>query len=541
MKGISGKEWVLLSERIKPGEELLAKLGAFKAQILANRGYDERYLDTRLKNLLSPKCIPNIERAVEWIVEAVKRGKRVVLFGDYDVDGITGTALLYDFLKKAGAKVVPLLPSRKRGYGLTRELVSKLERYADLLITIDNGTTAVDELRDTKLPVIVLDHHNPSQELPEALVVNPKLAESLGELKDISSAGLAFYLSALLRHELEGDVDVREYLHLASLGTVADVMPLNPVNRIIVFNGIRLLNYALKGGFNLPGLRLLMERLGMREVNSKDIAFSLAPRLNAPGRIAKPYTALKLLLTKDEKTARLLVERIDRLNEQRKLLSLKALERAIEQAQEQKEKSLLVIKLEEWASGVAGIVAGRLASTFSKPAVVISVGKEHSVASVRAVEGMDIHSALKGLSFLFIKWGGHAGAAGFSIRTQDIPAFERLAEEAFSHIPVEEKALYIDQPLPLSRIDSQIYRELSELEPYGEGFPEPTFLSEPLELKPIHINGQRAVLEASGYRIICWDEAIIKKLSLSGRGGKRVAYQIDRRKLKTLNLVDVEA
>ncbi len=541
MKGLSGKEWVLLSDIIKPENTLSQRLGILKAQLLANRNLGEEALESKLKRLIPPFGIPNIQEAVELICSYVKRGRRIVLFGDYDVDGITGTAILYDLLKKAGAKVVPLLPSRKRGYGLTKELVIKLSRYADLLITVDNGSTAIEELSYATIPTIVLDHHNISEIMPKALVVNPKLGEGR-ELREISSSGLAFYMSALLKKSLDLDLDVRHYLHLASMGTVADVMPMNLVNRIIVSNGIRLLNHVLRGEFHAPGIRLLMERSGIRdEVSSRDIAFSLAPRLNAPGRVAKPYVALKLLLEKDEEKARMLVERIDKLNQQRRQLSQLALEKAMEQAILQKEESVIIVKLEEWAGGVAGIVAGRLANMFTKPTVVISIGKEYSSASVRGTEGMDVHSVLKKLSHLFIKWGGHSTAAGFTIRTEDIPKFESLAKVLFSEITSEEGKLYIDMELPLDCVNRELYEVIRDLEPYGEGFPEPLFMSEPLSLKPVGGNGERLILRGNRFNLLSWEESINKKAYILTSKQRRVVYHLDRKRPNTFILVDVEA
>jgi single-stranded-DNA-specific exonuclease len=540
MKGISGKEWVLLSEFIKPEADLSERLGPLKAQLLANRNLGEEALESRLSRLLPPFGIPNIQEAVELIGSYVKRGKRIVIFGDYDVDGITGTAILYHLLKKAGARVLPLLPSRKRGYGLTKELVIKLSRYADLLITVDNGSTAVEELSHSTIPVIVLDHHNLPEDMPRALMVNPKLGEG-GELREIASSGLVFYMSALLRRSLELDLDVRNYLHLACMGTVADVMPMNLINRILVSNGIRLLNHVLKGGFHAPGIRFLMERSGIRdEVSSRDIAFSLAPRLNAPGRVAKPYVALKLLLEDKEEKARVLVERIDRLNQHRRQLSHLAFDKAIQQAREQSQQSVIIVKLEDWAGGVAGIVAGRLSALFSKPAVVISVGKEYSSASVRGVEGMDVHSILKRLSHLFVKWGGHASAAGFTIRTENIPEFESLAIPLFSELSSEEGKLYIDMTLPLCHVDQELYQTIKELEPYGEGFPEPVFLSEPLNLRLVGGSRERLMFRVEGFNLLSWDSNINGRLPLPGAKPRRIVYQPDRRRPNTLLLVDVE-
>jgi len=285
-----------------------------------------------------------------------------------------------------------------------------------------------------------------------------------------------------------------------------------------------------------------MERSGIRdEVSSRDIAFSLAPRLNAPGRVAKPYVALKLLLEKDEEKARMLVERIDKLNQQRRQLSQLALEKAMEQAILQKEESVIIVKLEEWAGGVAGIVAGRLANMFTKPTVVISIGKEYSSASVRGTEGMDVHSVLKKLSHLFIKWGGHSTAAGFTIRTEGIPHFENLARLLFSEITSEEGKLYIDMELPLGYVNQELFDAIRDLEPYGEGFPEPLFMSEPLNLKPVGGNGERLILKSDRFNLLSWDNNINKKVYALTSRPRKVVYQPDRRRPNTLLLVDVEA
>ncbi len=544
MRGLSGKEWVLLSDMVRPDRDLIEALGPLKAQIIANRNMEVEALDSKLKNLTPPFDIPNIQEAIWLIKDTLLKGGRIVLFGDYDVDGITGTAILYDLLKKAGAKVTFILPNRRSGYGLTLDLVQKLNLYADLLITIDNGTTAIQELSYSKIPTIVFDHHNPGEVLPPALVVNPKLAPSkVDELKHLSSSGLAFYVSALLRKELNLDVDVRNYLHLACLGTVADVMPMNSVNRIIVSYGLRLLNYILKGGFEAPGIRLLMEASGIKgEVTSRDIAYYIAPRLNAPGRVSEPYPSLWVLIEKDEGKAKYLVDKIERLNEERKRLSQEAFEMAKEQASYQKDQSVLVVKLDERAGGVAGIVAGKLASAFSKPAIVLSVGNEYSSASVRGPEGMDIYTPLKRLSQFFIKWGGHSSAAGFTIRTDLIRDFEKVVREVFWEIPKAEGKLYIDMELPLNKLGKEVYQALADLEPFGEGFPEPTFLSEPLNFHIIIVNKDVLKLKANGYYLVSHDSILNSKLLKVESRPRRVVYRPDRKRTNypTLSLLDVE-
>ncbi|RMH02536.1 MAG: single-stranded-DNA-specific exonuclease RecJ, partial [Aquificota bacterium] len=277
-------------------------------------------------------------------------------------------------------------------------------------------------------------------------------------------------------------------------------------------------------------------------VSSRDVAFSLSPKLNAPGRVSKPYVSLKLLLEKDKERAKRLLMTIEKLNEFRKALTQKAFEQALLQVQSQLEDSVLIVRLEEWAGGVAGIVAGRLASLFSKPAVVFSVGKEESTASVRGVEGMDVYSALEGLSHMFLKWGGHTSAAGLTIKTKDLELFERLAKEAFSKIEVIAPCLYIDMPLSLDQITPSLVRELDSLEPYGEGFPEPLFLSEPVPLQELEGNESRLTLKVKGKRLTSWDVSLNKKLLKILGTQRRLVYQIDRRYEGQLGiLVDVEA
>lgn len=544
MKGISGRDWLILSHLIKPQRQMEEKYGYLIAQILANRNLDDKIFDNRLRNLLPYHLIPNIEQAVEKIAESVKKGKRIVIYGDYDVDGVTGSAILYDFLKKAGAKVYAVLPTRQTGYGLRKELVETFSKYAQLLITVDNGTTAVEELKNSPIETIVVDHHNPHEELPSALVVNPKIDEGLpNELKEISSVALSFYLVARLRRELEVDVDVRDYLYLTAIGTIADVMPLNPLNRILVSNGIRMLNYIASGGETKAyGIKVLMESIGIRgEVTSRDIAFSIAPRLNAPGRVSKPSIAMNLLLSKDENTARMWLKKVEEANEQRKYISNIAFEKAMSEITSKKDRNFLVVRMGEWASGVAGIVAGKLSSMLSKPSAVFSVGKDLATASVRGVEGINVYEGLKKLSHMFLRWGGHTSAAGLTIRKEHLDEFEMMIDQVFSEIKGEEPRLYIDMILDPTHVDEGVLRSLKMLEPYGEGFPQPVFVSEPLRIEKIEENNGRWLLKAHpNINFFAYNVQWRKNIENILFSKRRVVYTIDTRKSNFFNLVDVE-
>jgi len=544
MKGISGRNWFLLSEIIEPQKELKEKYGPLIAQLLANRNVDDRVLDTRLKNLLPYHLIPNIEHAVERIIKSIKKGERIIIYGDYDVDGITGSALLYDFLKKAGARVCCTLPTRQTGYGLRKDLVDTFAKYAQLLITVDNGTTAIEELKGSPIETVIIDHHNPHEELPHALIVNPKIDElTPNELKEISSVALCFYLVARLNKELNVDIDVRDYLYLTAIGTLADVMPLNPLNRILVSNGIRMLNYILAGGETTAyGIKVLLEGIGIKgEITSKDIAFSIAPRLNAPGRVSNPRIAMNLLLSKDISTARMWFKKVEEANQQRKYISDKAFEKAIYEASLQKERSFLVVRMGEWASGVAGIVAGRLSSLLSKPSAVFSVGKELATASVRGVEGINVYEGLKKLSHMYIKWGGHTSAAGITIRKDHMQTFETLVEQVFSQMEREEPRLYIDAPLDPARVDERVITALKSLEPYGEGFPQPIFVSPPLRIERVEtINGRYILRTQHNITFVSYDTTLKNKWEELVGSVRRIAYSIDTKKGKLFHLVDVE-
>ncbi len=538
MKGLSGKKWVILSEIVKPDEEAVSELGDIVAQILANRGKDKSILDLRLKRLLPPHHIPNIELAVERIKEAIVRRERVVLFGDYDVDGITGTALLYKFLKNFPIVTVPIVPSRQSGYGLNRRLVNKLSKYADLLITIDNGTTAIEELREFKRSALVIDHHNVAEEVPPAILVNPKISQNLPkELRELSSVSLVFYLIALLTRELNADYDPRLDLYLPAIGTLGDFMPLNLTNRIIVSYGIRCLEYVQKGQIRAYGIKALMEKVGLNEtITSRDITFSLVPRLNAPGRVSRPSIALKLFLTEDQDRATSFANKIEELNQRRRLISQRAYELALKQALFQEDRKFLVVVLDSWAGGVAGLVAGRLSAEFQKPTAVFAVG-DQAVGSVRSANGIDVYSLLSQFSHLYLRWGGHSYAMGLSMEKDKLSLFMDLVENIMKDVN-SYPILEVDAPLSLERISTELISELRCLEPFGEGFPPPTFVCD-CELIPRNYDETRLELRANlGYSFICWDRELNRKLLSLGRIRGKAVYQIDLTRHKKLHLLD---
>ncbi len=540
MRGLTGKEWILLSENIKPSPEIVSLYGEFLAQLIANRGLEkehDRLFDLRLKHLLPYTLLPNVEEGIDRILRAIRKGERIILFGDYDVDGITGTAILYEILKEAGAKVVPVLPSRSTGYGLNGELISIFSKYGDLLITVDNGTSAVREIDSSGIDVIVIDHHNVPEETPEkAILINPKLSEDAGELKEISSSAVCFYIGAVLSRELGLEKDVRELLSLVALGTVGDVMPMNGTNRILVSKGISVLESILAGSIDRAGIKALLRTAGVEgSITSKDIAYSIAPRINAPGRIGDPKLALKLLLEKDEKTALQLAKKIESLNIKRRVITDRVYKEAYRKALTLRSENFISLWDKGWHVGVLGIVAGRLSSELGRPVAVFSKGENHSVGSVRSVEGIDVYRGLSKLSHMFIKWGGHPQAAGLTLESSLLESFSERAEEIFSHVPRELPSLYVDMELSPLSVKREHLEAIKKLEPYGERNPMPTFLSEKLRVKEISVRYGRAKIRFDRVNMTCWDRRVFDRL----RSGSavRVVYSIGD---DGFNLIDAE-
>ncbi len=517
MKGVSGRRWLLLSDCITPESELSKKYGYFLAQLMVNRGFEDpkSAFDLKLKYLLPYVYIPNIEEASERIIKAVKKKERILLFGDYDVDGITATTILYEILKEANARVIPILPSRKTGYGLNSELVNLFSRYADLLITVDNGTSAVTEIDTANIDVIVIDHHNVPNLIPRrAILVNPKLRDDIPtDFKELSSAAMCFYMAFLLARKLELDRDIRVLLDLVALGTVGDVMPMNRTNRILVSKGILLMEEILKGSLNKPGLKALMQLAGIKErLSAKDIAYSLAPRINAPGRVGNPKLALQLLLEKKKRRAESLARKLELINTKRKIITDRVYQEALKRVKFQEHKSFISLWDSRWHPGVLGIVAGRLANSVGKPVAVFSEGKDQSVGSVRSVEGIDVYEGLKQLSFMFLKWGGHSQAAGLTLRSDLLEIFSQEADSVFRNVLIEPPPIYIDMKLSPEDITPQRLADIKKLEPYGEGNPFPTFLSDRCRIDSVIPTANRVKVKSGKIEMICWEKNVAEHL-----------------------------
>jgi len=503
------------------------------AQCLVNRGYTEpaqadAFLRPRLKQLADPFLLPDMDAAVERLHEARQRGEPVVIFGDYDVDGVTSTALLLEVLRAMGWQAESYLPHRvDEGYGLSRDGVENcLARHAPaLLLAVDCGSTAVDTiawLAEQGVDTVVLDHHQVSDPAPEACaLVNPQRGERFREL---CSAGLAFKLAhALVKRGRElglpeaAAFDVRPLLDLVALGTIADLVPLRDENRILVCAGLpRLSETARPGLVALKEVARCPDRIGAYEVG-----FQLGPRLNAAGRLETATEALDLLLATDAGTARRLAEDLDGRNQERRAIEQSIVEHLVQdlRARFDRDRDRVIVAGEaQWHIGVVGIVASRVVREFYRPTFVIGGEGGDWRGSGRSIEGFDLAAALRECDDLLLRHGGHAMAAGLSIDPENISALrERLNEIARRELSPEQliPPLRLDARVPLEAVSLENLIAIESLQPFGQGNPSVQVVVENLRMEgePRAIGREakhlRLQVESGGQRadVIWWNGA----------------------------------
>jgi single-stranded-DNA-specific exonuclease len=424
-------------------------------------------------------------RAAERLARAVREGERVVVFGDYDCDGITATAVLTEALRAFGAEVVPLLASRwGGGYGLSDAAVDRvLAARPGVLVTCDCGSSDAPRLRriaEAGIDAVVIDHHLvPPEPLPAVAFLNPCRPECGFPFKGLASCGLALSVAAAVRAELRAAFDLRELLDLVAIGTVADVVPLGGDNRALVRAGLGVLARGSR-----PGALALLENAKVDRaagLTAEDVAFRIAPRLNAPGRLGAPDPSLALLLERDPARARALAAEVEQLQTRRREVEAGVLEAALAQITRSGWEAApsLVLAGQGWSPGVVGIVAGRLASRFGKPTVVVGLEGETGRGSARGPRGARLHDALRASAEALVGFGGHQAAAGVEVRADQVDAFrERFAaacaaQQAGGSAAAGDGAPRVDARLDPGDEPSRVLADLLRLEPCGEGNPAP--------------------------------------------------------------------
>lgn len=481
------KEWVY-AENDKETAVMIAKecgIDSFTAYLLCSKGICDPFeVDEFLSNeivLQDPCLLADIDKAAFRINEAIENGEKIAVFGDYDCDGVTSTVLLYSVLKELGADCIYRVPTRDEGYGMSPAAVDELkEKGVSLIVTVDNGITAFDAVNHANelgIDVVVTDHHLPSDILPKAYaVVDPKREDCPSEFKDYAGVGVAFMLCSVLSDTSPEDL-LYYYGDLAAVGTVADVMPLISDNRTIVKQGL----LCLKRGGRV-GLNALIEAAGITrdKITSTNIAFTVAPRINATGRVFHPEKAIELLLCEDETAACKKAEELCEFNVQRRELESKILSEALQiiSADEKAQNSpVIVVGGENWHHGVIGIVAAKLCGIFSRPAVVFSLDDKLAVGSARGYEGASIYDILSGVSELAESFGGHSSAAGITVKRENFEkvktAIQYSAKKIYQSMAFDKLEILCKlNPAKLSV--NNAYAQM-KLEPFGEKNERPTY------------------------------------------------------------------
>ena len=465
------------------------------ARLLLRKGFRsaeevENFLRPRLNSLSDPFLLPQMETAVSRVLRALDRHERIVLFGDYDVDGVTSLALLDELLRAYGGAPELFLPLRmEEGYGLSRESVERCleQHHPQLLVAVDCGTASVTEIAELKrrvIDVIVLDHHEPQSELPECVaIVNPKIRDC--GMEYLCSVGIVFKLChALLKTRPLPGFDLKAKLDLVALGTVADIVPLRDENRVLVQRGA--IEIARTSRI---GLRKLMRVAGVcPPILPEDIGYRVGPRLNAAGRLSTAEKSLRLLLTQDEGEAAVLAAELDQQNRERQEVETQIFVAATEKIDSEFDPArhaAIVVGARGWHAGVLGIVASRVARKYHRPTIVIGfddngMGK----GSGRSIEGLNLVDALKRCSGLLEKFGGHEMAAGLALREENFDRFAEAFRSTARELLTEDAlqpCLRLDDELAFTNIDIDFLRWHEMLQPFGNGNPQPVFLARQVE------------------------------------------------------------
>lgn len=483
------KQWDLPG--LPSNHSLPAGVPSAVAQVMLRRGMDTEeklrvFLNPPHKLPYDPQRMMGMDRAVQRLYQAVTQQEKVGIFGDFDVDGVTGTAILGEGLGELGVPVLPYLPSRAdEGHGLSNAAVQYMvAQGVSLIITVDTGVTAVAEVAEAGrlgADVVITDHHVPQAVLPDAVaIIDPNLAGVTYPFKHLCGAGLAFKLMQGL-YEYYGQPWNPALLELAALGTIADLVPLEDENRYLVQQGLIELAQTQRPGLNALYRRARVE---LNAIDAESISFQISPRINSAGRMGNAHDSYTLLTTKSTEEAETLADLLEGLNRSRRDAS----QQAYAAAQEYMEKKysggplppILFVAGESIAPGVAGLVSGRLADVYHRPAVAMSLDGDYAVASGRSIPQFDIVSAFEACEDLLVKFGGHSQAAGFTIHRDHLPRLEEavtLAAELSLGSADLRPRLTIDAEVQMGELTEETFGWLAKMEPFGKGNPKPLFLS----------------------------------------------------------------
>ena len=493
-------QWVIAE---KPDQDsLMALVDALNVpkvigRILVNRGIttmEEARLFFRpdWSDLYDPFLMKDMDKAVARLIEALEKKERIFIYGDYDVDGITGVSLLILFLRELGGEVFFYIPNRlQEGYGLSTSGIHQAAQVgARLLISVDCGITGVDEValaRDLGIDVIISDHHEPSNIIPEAAaILDPKRADGSYPFKELAGVGVAFKLIQAVSQRLNlEDETYRKYIDLVALGSAADIVPLIDENRVLVMKGLELINRHER-----LGIHALVESSGLdgKKIGTGQIVFILAPRINAVGRLGNAERAVRLLITDSEQQARNIASILETENRNRKNIDEETFQEAlelIESEYDMESDRAVVLSREGWHSGVIGIVASRIAERIYRPTIMISVEDGIGKGSARSISNFNIYSALKKCEDHLIGFGGHRYAAGLTIENNKINIFRDAFKNVAAEMVTEDdliQQISVDAELSLQEITAKTVRILNQFAPFGPRNMRPVFVSRNLQV-----------------------------------------------------------
>ncbi len=481
--------------------------------ILKNRELPADYMDPfkLSERMHSPYLLPDMDKGVQRIQQAINNGEKIVIFGDYDVDGITSTAIMIFFFRKIGYPVQYILPHREKdGYGLRPAGVDKAAALAaKLIITVDNGITsneAIDYAASLGIDVVVTDHHLQEGELPNACaVINPNRVDSKYPFKSICGVTVAFKLIYALGEKLMQEDDYKQFLlnhlDLVAIGTIADVMPLRDENYAIVKLGLKVLSNTLK-----PGLVELKKISGVkeREVTPISVGFFLAPRLNASGRLEEADTSVNLLISQSKEEAKEISVYLNELNKKRQKMQSDYLNSAFNLLPAEKDKlgKVIFVENEEWQPGLIGLVAGQLKEKYARPAFAFTLDERGNyIGSARSVDSFHITNALTNFNHYFLNYGGHSKAAGLTVLAEN---YQKFKNEFFDYANnlIDEKdlitELVIDSVIDIDQVNLSVTRLIQDVGPFGEGNPEPVLVIEKAQIQDMKLlsNGKHLKLYA---------------------------------------------
>ncbi len=501
---IRANRWQIAATMPPGTKQKLDHLHPVLSQVLYNRGLTEAtqiqaFLEGKYRDSSDPFLLAGMEEAVDRISRAINDDELIVVYGDFDADGVTATVLLTEALRGLGIerrRVRPYIPDRvDEGYGLNKDAIKRIsELGAGLIITVDCGVRSFAEVayaNELGLDIIITDHHSLGRQLPEAsAVINPKREDSRYPEQMLAGVGIAYKLAQALYTALpqQAQVDPASFLDLVAVGTVADLAPLHGENRVLVMEGLRILNQLQR-----PGLSALagVSSLKPGSITAESIGFALGPRINAAGRLEHAYTAARLLAANNELTARQFANELNQLNRRRQLLTAELGEMAEKLIDP--EELILIACDEKFQSGLVGLVASRLAEKNYRPTIVIERGLEESRGSCRSIPEFHITEALDEAADLLVRHGGHAQAAGFTVRNENLESFSAYMREIAKRNLSDQElipTIDIDAEIDFEDVDWALYDTLTQIEPTGQGNPTPVFLSRNVEVVNHRVVGQ---------------------------------------------------